>query len=146
MGKMSPEEAECIYIKDILSFVRSDLGQRMKKASQEQKLFREQPFVISVQASEMNDSWTGGEKILVQGIIDAYFEEDGELVLVDYKTDRILPGEEKILEERYRTQLDDYAQALERLLKKKVKEKIIYSLPFKRNSGKRSAVHFLTGE
>ena len=83
MGKMSPEEAECIYIKDILSFVRSDLGQRMKKASQEQKLFREQPFVISVQASEMNDSWTGGEKILVQGIIDAYFEEDGELVLVD---------------------------------------------------------------
>ena len=58
MGKMSPEEAECIYIKDILSFVRSDLGQRMKKASQEQKLFREQPFVISVQASEMNDSWT----------------------------------------------------------------------------------------
>ena len=127
MGKMSPEEAECIYIKDILSFVRSDLGQRMKKASQEQKLFREQPFVISVQASEMNDSWTGGEKILVQGIIDAYFEEDGELVLVDYKTDRILPGEEKILEERYRTQLDDYAQALERLLKKKVKEKIIYS-------------------
>ena len=109
MGKMSPEEAECIYIKDILSFVRSDLGQRMKKASQEQKLFREQPFVISVQASEMNDSWTGGEKILVQGIIDAYFEEDGELVLVDYKTDRILPGEEKILEERYRTQLDDYA-------------------------------------
>ena len=83
--------------------------------------------MISVQASEMNDSWTGGEKILVQGIIDAYFEEDGELVLVDYKTDRILPGEEKILEERYRTQLDDYAQALERLLKKKVKEKIIYS-------------------
>lgn len=55
MGKMSPEEAECIYIKDILSFVRSDLGQRMKKP-QEQKLFREQPFVISVQASEMNDS------------------------------------------------------------------------------------------
>ena len=44
MGKMSPEEAECIYIKDILSFVRSDLGQRMKKASQEQKLFREQPL------------------------------------------------------------------------------------------------------
>ena len=35
--------------------------------------------------------------------------------------------EEKLLEERYRTQLDDYAQALERLLKKKVKEKIIYS-------------------
>ena len=103
------------------------MGRACKKKPQEQKLFREQPFVISVQASELNDSWTGGEKILVQGIIDAYFEEDGELILVDYKTDRILPGEEKLLEERYRTQLDDYAQALERLLKKKVKEKIIYS-------------------
>ena len=95
----------------------------------------------------MNDSWTGGEKILVQGIIDAYFEEDGELVLVDYKTDRILPGEEKILEERYRTQLDDYAQALERLFEEKSKRKDYLLLyPSKRNSGKRSAVHFLTGE
>ena len=67
------------------------------------------------------------ELVVIQGIIDAYFEEDGELILVDYKTDRIGQGEESKLIERYRTQLEDYALALERMLHKKVKQKYIYS-------------------
>ena len=53
------------------------------------------------------------------------FEENGELVVLDYKTDRVRKAEE--LREKYHAQLDYYAEALEQLLKKPVKEKIIYS-------------------
>ena len=110
--KLDPQEAACIYIKDIQRFANSRLGQRMKQAAQEEKLFREQPFVLSVDAGQLNEQWTGGETVLVQGIIDAYFIQNQEIVLVDYKTDRVSEGDEKKLTELYHTQLEDYAQAL----------------------------------
>lgn len=127
MKKMSEEEASCIYIRDILGFTQSKLGRRMKVAAEAGKLFREQPFVISVDAKELDEAWGSGEQVLVQGIIDAYFLEGEEIVLVDYKTDRISQGEEPLLAARYRSQLKEYAWALERLLRKKVKECVIYS-------------------
>ena len=71
-----------------------------------------------------------GELILVQGIIDAYFEEADGLVVLDYKTDQIYTPEGLI--ERYHSQLDYYAKALEQLTQKKVKEKIIYSFTIKK--------------
>ena len=64
--------------------------------------------------------------MLVQGIIDAYFEEDGELVLVDYKTDHVESGAELI--SRYKVQMEYYTKALEQALDKHVKEVILYSL------------------
>lgn len=125
--KLTEEEASSIYIKDILKFAASDLGQRMKTAAEKGCLFREQPFVIAVEASELDELWDGEEKILVQGIIDSYFLEEDEIVLVDYKTDRVQEGEEPLLIARYRSQLKDYARALQRMRKKKVKECLIYS-------------------
>ena len=65
------------------------------------------------------------EWILVQGIIDVYFEEEDGLVVLDYKTDRV--SDEKELVNKYHAQLDYYAKALEQLTEKKVKEKLIYS-------------------
>ena len=124
--KMTEQEAECIRIRDIKKFVDSELGQRMKKAVVKKQLYREQPFVIRRSASLLDDSWKD-ETILVQGIIDAYFTEDGEIVLVDYKTDRVRKGQEQKLIDLYHVQLEDYAQALERMTGMKVKEKIIYS-------------------
>ena len=125
--KLTEEEASSIYIKDILKFAASDLGQRMKTAAEKGCLFREQPFVIAVEASELDELWDGEEKILVQGIIDSYFLEEDEIVLVDYKTDRVQRGEEPLLIARYRSQLKDYARALQKMRKKKVKECLIYS-------------------
>ena len=125
--KMSPEEGESIRRKDILAFSGSELGMRMQRAALDKKLHREQPFVMKVDMKNLDDSWNGDETVLVQGIIDAYFIEGEEIVLVDYKTDRIGQGEESKLIERYRTQLEDYALALERMLHKKVKQKYIYS-------------------
>ena len=124
--KMTEQEAECIRIRDIKKFVDSELGQRMKKAAVKKQLYREQPFVIQRSASLLDDSWKD-ETILVQGIIDAYFKEDGEIILVDYKTDRVRKGQEQKLVDLYHVQLEDYAQALERMTGMKVKEKIIYS-------------------
>ena len=89
----------------------------MKKCAEKEKLFKEQPFVLGLPQNE--------ELILVQGIIDVYFEEEDGLVVLDYKTDRV--WEAKELEDKYHAQLDYYAKALEQLTQKKVKEKIIYS-------------------
>ena len=125
--KMAYEEAQCIRIQDIMTFLHSEIGQRMKKAYGEHRLYREQPFVIAQNMKNIEKDWDGEETVLVQGIIDAYFIEDEEIVLVDYKTDKVRKGEEQHLIDLYHTQLEDYAQALERMLQKKVKETYIYS-------------------
>ncbi|MBQ4059297.1 MAG: UvrD-helicase domain-containing protein [Lachnospiraceae bacterium] len=65
--------------------------------------------------------------IVVQGIIDAYFREGDDLILVDYKTDKVKPGQENMLVERYRTQLLYYKDTLEQLTGLKVTEMYIYS-------------------
>ena len=95
-------------------------------------LFREQPFVISRSAAEIDEAWDPKERVLVQGIIDAYFLEGDEIVLVDYKTDRVRRGEEQKLVDLYHTQLEDYAQALHRMTGRRVKEKYIYSFTLKK--------------
>ena len=128
--KMERKEAESVRVKDIWNFVEAPLGQRMKAASEKRLLFREQPFVIARKASELDPQWQCEENVLVQGIIDAYFIEDEEIVLVDYKTDFVRRGEEQKLIDRYHVQLEDYAQALERMTGRKVKERYIYSFTF----------------
>ena len=116
-GKMNELQVKSVNPWDINTFVQSDTGRRVANAMNNGSVRREQPFVFEYEGQ------------LIQGIIDLYFEEDGELVLVDYKTDRVMKGEdgEKELVKRYAIQLDYYAKALTQLTGKKVKEKIIYS-------------------
>ena len=66
------------------------------------------------------------DAVLLQGVVDCFFEEDGELVVVDFKTDRI--GRTQIEEraEHYRPQLEAYSMALMRVMGKKVREKVLY--------------------
>lgn len=116
-GKMTEEMTGSIRLEDILHFLSSSVGMRMKACALDGTLRREQPFVLGVEEAS--------ETVLVQGIIDVYFEETDGLVVLDYKTDKIRTAEE--LREKYHAQLGYYAEALERLTKKKVKEKIIYS-------------------
>lgn len=142
-GRMSKEMADCIRTKDILAFLNSESGRRMTQAAGNGKLRKEQPFVLGVAASEIYpeiyqdiqkrsqeaDENRKEETILIQGIIDVWFEEEDGLVLLDYKTDRVRNASQ--LKELYHAQLDYYAQALEQLLEKPVKEKIIYSFALK---------------
>ena len=124
-GKLSDEMAACIRIEDMLHFLQCESGRRMSAAAAKKNLYKEQPFVIGLDASVIYPEIDTDEKILVQGIIDVYFEEPDGLVVLDYKTDRVKSAQE--LKEKYHAQLDYYAQALERLTEKPVKEKIIYS-------------------
>ncbi|MFR3764516.1 MAG: hypothetical protein ACLTXS_15660 [[Clostridium] symbiosum] len=73
---------------------------------------------------EMGD-WDSDELVLIQGIIDAWFEEEDGLILVDYKTDYV--NDTQILVKRYKTQLDYYEKALTQMLGRNVKERYIYS-------------------
>lgn len=125
-GRMTERQATCINPKKLWMFVTSNLATRMQKAAIEGTLSSEKSFFLGVPANTVEKHFPADELVLVQGIIDAYFEENGELVLVDYKTDRVETGQELI--ERYNVQMKYYVKALEQGLNKKVKEVILYSL------------------
>ena len=128
-GYMSEKDAEILDIRKFQKFAGSSMFKRMKKALDNGLLRREQPFMTGVKARELYDfvDKSSEEIVVVQGIIDAFFEEGDEIVLVDYKTDYVSRYNKQELIEKYRVQLDYYAKALEKITKKKVKEKIIYS-------------------
>ena len=128
-GKISGEMADAIRPADIIGFLFCPSGRRMKACALNGTLKKEQPFVLGVDAREIYPKEQEGEEILVQGIIDVYFEEPDGLVVLDYKTDRVRDAGE--LKERYHAQLDYYARALERMTGRRVKEKIIYSFALK---------------
>ena len=129
-GRISSDDAALVSEESILDFLLSDLAGRMEAADAEGLLFREQPFVMGVPADRIDPGFPAEEMINVQGIIDAFFIEDGKIILVDYKTDRVKNEEELIL--RYKTQLALYADALERAYGLPVREEILYSTALKR--------------
>lgn len=124
-GRLLPEYREAVSPWRLEAFLKSALAARMGRADTAGLLHKEQPFVLGIPASELGADFPEEETVLIQGIIDVYFEEDGELVVADYKTDAVTQAEELV--NRYRVQLDYYARALEQLTRKRVKEKIIYS-------------------
>lgn len=126
-GYMTAEEKSLLNVKRFSGFVQADIGKRMQQAAEHRTLHREQQFMMGIPAKEIEADSASEETVLIQGIIDAYFEEKGELVLVDYKTDYVERGQGALLAERYRIQMDYYARALEQLTGKQVRERIIYS-------------------
>lgn len=123
---LTEQQAESINVYKILKFLQSDLGKRMKASD---KVRRELPFYIQIPSSELYrelpSNIYSNEKILIQGVIDAFFEEEDGLVLLDYKTDYVENIEE--FKQKYSLQLKYYKMALERITEKKVKEVYIYS-------------------
>jgi ATP-dependent helicase/nuclease subunit A len=124
-GRLSSQYASLILPKKIAAFLTSDCLHRMAAAQEKNRLFKERPFVMTVPASRLDAAFPEEEKVLVQGVIDVYFEEEDGIVILDYKTDSVQDMHE--LTDRYRTQLDCYAEAVETITGKRVKEKIIYS-------------------
>ena len=124
-GVLDPDYLPLLQKEKMEAFISSTLAARMKAADEKHLLFREKPFVLGLSASLLDPKFPAEEKVLIQGIVDAWFEEEGELVLVDYKTDRISHPEELLA--RYSSQLMYYQMALEQLTGKKVKEKLLYS-------------------
>ena len=130
---LTEEEAEVVNPYQIVAFMKSDIAKRMERAGKQGKIHREQQFVFSMKAKEIRPDFMSEEPILVQGIIDCFFEEHGQIVIVDYKTDHI-PKEngEEILRSRYKVQLDYYQRAIEQTTGKKVSQRILYSFALQR--------------
>lgn len=124
-GLVKQELLELVNQKALRAFLESPLAKRMQKAAAEGKLYREKPFVMGEPAKEVLEDSKSEEMVLIQGIIDVFFEEDNEMVLLDYKTDRVKTGTE--LAERYRAQIELYQKAIERAAGKRVKERLLYS-------------------
>ncbi|WP_150266395.1 UvrD-helicase domain-containing protein [Paenibacillus tepidiphilus] len=133
---LSAEQAEAIDPAQAAAFYDSELGGRLLAASWKR---REQPFSYMLPASEaylglefLDESASaaagadGG--VLIQGIIDCLFRENGRLILLDYKTDAVLEhtGGLGVLKEKYRFQLELYVKALQDILGEPVEEIWLY--------------------
>ena len=121
-GTFTEEERNLLSDTSLYKFFSSDLGKRLINAK---RIERELPFSMLFEGKRVYDTLEDGENLFLQGIIDTAFEEDGEWVLVDYKTDRVTSGEELI--KRYKIQMDLYKEALQRLTGMPVKACYIYS-------------------
>lgn len=121
-GKFSDEERSLLSDRSLYGFFNSDLGQRLIASK---RVERELPFSMLFDGNRVYPDVENGERLFLQGIIDIAFLEDGQWVLVDYKTDRVKSGDELI--RRYKIQMDLYKEALERLTNMPVKASYIYS-------------------
>ena len=121
-GTFTEEERNLLSDTSLYKFFSSDLGKRLINAK---RIERELPFSMLFEGKRVYDTLEDGENLFLQGIIDTAFEEDGEWVLVDYKTDRVKSGEDLI--KRYKIQMDLYKEALQRLTGMPVKACYIYS-------------------
>lgn len=129
---LTEEQQASIDRKAVLGFLESEAGVRLARA---EKVYRELPFSVGLPAADVYaadfegrslDEDTAREIVLVQGVIDCLFEENGEWVLLDYKTDQLYGGRLEALVEQYRLQLNVYAKAVEISLGKPVKDKYLY--------------------
>lgn len=123
--RLTEEYAKAVSLPKILNFLEQELAYRMWRAQEQGLLYREQPFVLGIDAKCLDPDLPEGEKVLIQGIIDVFFIEDGEIVLLDYKTDVIDSLE--ALWNRYNVQIQYYEEALTKLMQMPVKERILYS-------------------
>ncbi len=121
-GLITADERARISVTRFRAWLTGPLYARIRAASWARF---ECPFGLLVPACELLPHTQVGEKIFLQGVMDCVFAEGEELVIVDYKTDRVdAVGE---LKARYRQQLDLYRTAAERIWHKRVKACILYS-------------------
>jgi ATP-dependent helicase/nuclease subunit A len=127
-GLIDEETANLAKPHIFLAFMQTDLYKHMKKAAELGKLKREQQFIVGFPANQVYKGNKSEELVLVQGIIDAYYEEEGRIVIVDYKTDNVESPEK--LESIYRAQLQIYKMALAKISDNNNIDMVLYSTKF----------------
>jgi ATP-dependent helicase/nuclease subunit A len=120
-------QGETVDTRRIHKFFRSKIGERLLKAD---NVYREIPFNLEIESShifkELEKTQYEGELILLQGVIDCYFQEGEGLILLDYKTDFVNEENRESIQKRYQLQMDYYKIALEKLTGMKVVQRVIY--------------------
>ncbi len=120
-GIISPELRKLVKDERITALLNSPLGRKMKAAK---RIWREAPFMINIPAEEAFGEAPSGEYVAVQGIIDCFFEYNGEIILVDYKTDSYSKPEELV--QKYKKQLYYYTKAIKMKFSDKKIQKYLY--------------------
>ena len=123
---LTPEQARAVDAAALTRFLQSPLCARIRAAGERAR--REYRFSLLESAARFVPEASAGDEILLQGVVDCFFEEDGALVVVDFKTDRVAPDALAERAEHYRPQLEAYSLALAQVIGKPVKEKILYFL------------------
>ena len=122
-GMLSEVEAEVVDKKAVSAFFISDLAKRMLSA---EKIYKEYAFTVSIPVEEMEPGIkSDDEVIIIEGVADCAFVENGELVIIDFKTDKVNSGAE--LAEKYKEQLAIYRRCLGEVIGLPVKQTLIYS-------------------
>ncbi|OPJ57715.1 helicase-exonuclease AddAB subunit AddA [Clostridium chromiireducens] len=126
------EELKAINPYKILNFFESDLGRKIIELNMNGGIiYREVPFYTEISSLEIDKTLEEDkyrdEKVRLQGIIDCFFEYDGDIILLDYKTDYVKKGDENNLKEKYKKQLEYYSHAVFKMTGKSVKYKYLYS-------------------
>ena len=120
---LTPEQAEAVDVDAVVRFLQSGVAARIRAGSGVRREYR---FSLLCPARDYDPAAAENDEVLLQGVVDLFFEEDGALVVLDFKTDRIAPGGEASRAETYRAQLETYAAAISRVLGLPVKEKLLY--------------------
>ena len=129
-GIFTEKEAKALRKEEIQSFFDCELYRRIKLSDE---VMREKKFAMLMPVREVYSGLpeiVDGESIVVQGMLDLAFVENGELVIVDYKTDRGV--DENEIRKRHYEQLFVYAKAMEKCTDYSVKAAYIYSLSLKK--------------
>ena len=124
-GRLRPEEAKAVDLKAVAKLFASPLGRSLLGAKELRREFR---FTLLSPASDYFPEAAPEDRLLLQGVVDCCFVEDGAVTLVDYKTDYVTAAEVPARAERYRPQLETYAKALERILGLPVKRRVLWFL------------------
>ncbi len=120
---ITEEQYGMLHLDSLSAFFSSDIYGRLKAS---RRVYRERRFSTQLDAELF--SGKAGENVLLQGVIDCFFENgDGSFTLLDYKTDRVRAGEEQKLIERHGTQLLLYCMYIEKLTGRPVRDAYIYS-------------------
>ena len=120
--KLTDEQVEAVDVRAIVRFLQSPLAERIRASKQVEREYRFSLLRPVRDFAVVNSD----DEVLLQGVVDCFFEEDGELVVVDFKTDRVTRAQLEERAEHYRPQLEAYSMALSRVTGKRVKEKLLY--------------------
>ncbi|NPV92119.1 MAG: helicase-exonuclease AddAB subunit AddA [Firmicutes bacterium] len=122
---ISAAQLESVDVRAIAAFFQGPLGRRMLAA---RRIYRELPFILGLPADRVYPLLAAGEgeTVVVQGIVDCLLDEGDGLVLIDYKTDQARGEDREQVRSRYLGQLELYAQAVERIWRRPVRERYLY--------------------
>lgn len=118
---ITQKEMKSVKKEAVVEFFNTEVGQRAKKASLDNRLYKEAPFVMGI---EKDDE----DMMMIQGVVDMFFEEADGLVLVDYKTDYMKNIDDEVMAGRYKNQMYYYKVALEQKTGKVVKSIYLYAV------------------